>query len=429
MSDIVIDINQVSKLYSLQSVGTGTLTNDLKRWWAVNIAKKEDPFKLKGEINRRDTKGESDFVWALKDINLQIKKGEVVGIIGKNGSGKSTLLKILSRITTPTEGRIGTKGRIASLLEVNTGFHPEMSGRENIFMKGAILGMTKYEIKDKFDEIIDFAGIERFVDTPVKRYSSGMKVRLGFSVASFLRPEILLIDEVLAVGDVEFCKKAISKMSAITNEEGRTVLFVSHNMNSVLQLCNRGIVLEDGLMTFNGGIDEAVSHYMGNIEQTTHFEDVAHQDYPASLIKADVKSDSEIEGVFENTSPVFIEMEVDIRERIEDLIIGLNLFSQYGSPLARADYNDITLEKTLDPGRYLFTFEIPGKTLAPGNYAIALDVAKKRTRRYTNQDPVLFFEIVMGKEQFGNTYSIQTPTHISVIHPAWIKKKVCLKKY
>lgn len=429
MSDVVIDINHVSKLYSLQSVGTGTLTNDLKRWWAINITKKEDPFKQFGEINKRDQKGETDFVWALKDIDFQVKKGEVVGIIGKNGSGKSTLLKILSRITTPTEGTIGTKGRVASLLEVNTGFHPEMSGRENIFMKGAILGMTRSEIKDIFDEIVDFSGIERYVDTPVKRYSSGMRVRLGFTVASFLRPEILLIDEVLAVGDLEFCKKAISKMSAITSEEGRTVLFVSHNMNSVLQLCNRGIVLEDGKMSFEGEISDAVAHYVGKTPQTTQILGEPFTQYPASLIKATVTSPSGADGVFENTSPIFLDMEVDVKERIEDLIIGFNLFSQYGMPIARADYNDVSMEQTLDPGKYHFKFEIPAKTLAPGNYGIALDIAKKRTKRFTSPDPVLFFEVVMGQEPFGNTFSIQKPTLTSVIHPYWIKEKNCIEKY
>lgn len=257
----VIEIENLSKQYHLGRVGTGTLRHDLNRWWQVNVMRREDPYLKIGEVNNRSKKGMSDFVWALKDINLTIEQGEVVGIIGKNGAGKSTLLKLLSSITTPTTGVIRMRGRVGTLLEVGTGFHPEMTGRENIFMNGAILGMTKQEIRLKLDEIVDFSGCERYIDTPVKRYSSGMTVRLGFAVAAHLDPEILVVDEVLAVGDAEFQKKALGKMKEVSTGQGRTVLFVSHNMAAVRSLCKRGIVLNYGGLVYDGEVNEAVDFY------------------------------------------------------------------------------------------------------------------------------------------------------------------------
>ncbi|PKG51721.1 ABC transporter ATP-binding protein [Olleya sp. 1-3] len=259
--DIILKAENISKQYRLGLVGTGTISHDLNRWWN-RIRGKEDPYLKVGESNDRSTKGSSEYVWALKDINFEVKRGEVLGIIGKNGAGKSTLLKILSKVTGPTTGEIKTRGRIASLLEVGTGFHGEMTGRENIFLNGAILGMTKKEITDKIDEIIDFSGCQRYIDTPVKRYSSGMTVRLAFAVAAFLEPEILVIDEVLAVGDAEFQKKAIGKMQDISRGEGRTVLFVSHNMAAVKSLCTRALVLKNGKTEFEGGVEEAVEFYL-----------------------------------------------------------------------------------------------------------------------------------------------------------------------
>ena len=281
MSNTVIEFNNVGKQYILGSIGTGTLSQDLNRWWA-NIRGKEDPYLKIGETNDRTQKGDSRFVWALRDINFKVEQGDVVGIVGKNGAGKSTLLKILSRVTSPTTGDIKIKGRIASLLEVGTGFHPEMTGRENIFMNGSIMGMTKTEIKSKFDEIIDFAGVAKYVDTPVKRYSSGMMVRLGFAIAAHLEPEILVVDEVLAVGDAEFQKKAIGKMKDVSKGEGRTVLFVSHNMAAVRGLCTSGIMLKNGMIDFVGNIPDTLNHYLNegmdsqeeciidNIKQTKH---------------------------------------------------------------------------------------------------------------------------------------------------------------
>jgi len=279
MSDIAIKIENLSKQYRLGVVGTGTLSHDLNRWWKMNILGKEDPFLKIGETNQRDTKGISDYVWALRDINLEVKQGEILGIIGKNGAGKSTLLKILSRVTKPTTGKITYKGRIASLLEVGTGFHPEMTGRENIYMNGTIMGMTRGDISRKLDEIVDFAGIERYIDTPVKRYSSGMTVRLGFAIAAHLEPEILVVDEVLAVGDAEFQKKAIGKMQDVSKGEGRTVLFVSHNIASIRSLCNKGIILKDGNVFLDDKIDTIISNYLHN-ELYSRFSYKWIKDYP-----------------------------------------------------------------------------------------------------------------------------------------------------
>ena len=264
-----IEIENVGKQYRLGLVSTGTFTEDFYRWWTMYVRHQEDPFLKIGETNDRSHKGKSKYVWALKDINFSVEQGEVVGIIGKNGAGKSTLLKLLSRVTSPTVGEIRVRGRIASLLEVGTGFNPEMTGRENIYLNGAIMGMTKAEISRKLDEIVDFSGCERYIDTPVKRYSSGMKVRLGFAVAAYLEPEILVVDEVLAVGDAEFQKKAIGKMQDVAKGGGRTVLFVSHNMAAVRSLCQKGVVLCDGMTDFIGTADEAVNHYLSTASTQT----------------------------------------------------------------------------------------------------------------------------------------------------------------
>ncbi|RAR46600.1 ABC transporter ATP-binding protein [Flavobacterium lacus] len=267
MSTTILKVQNISKQYRLGKIGTGTLSHDLNRWWHT-VRGKEDPYLKIGEANDRSVKGNSQYVLALQDISFEVKQGEVLGIIGKNGAGKSTLLKILSRVTAPSTGTIKTRGRIASLLEVGTGFHPEMTGRENIYLNGAILGMTKKEIDTKLEEIIDFSGCERYIDTPVKRYSSGMTVRLAFAVAAHLEPEILVVDEVLAVGDAEFQKKAIGKMQDISKGEGRTVLFVSHNMAAVKSLCTRAVVIKNGMITFDGGVDDAIQFYLK--ESTVH---------------------------------------------------------------------------------------------------------------------------------------------------------------
>jgi lipopolysaccharide transport system ATP-binding protein len=256
-----IQVENLSKIYRLGEIGTGTISRDIERWFKTRILKQEDPFLKIGETNDRANKGASDIVYSLQDINFEINQGDAVGIIGRNGAGKSTLLKILSRVTTPTTGKINIKGRVASLLEVGTGFHPELTGRENIYLNGAILGMRKREIDSKLDEIIDFSGVERYIDTPVKRYSSGMYVRLAFAVAAHLESEILIVDEVLAVGDAEFQKKCLGKMGEVSKGEGRTVLFVSHNMGAIKNLCNSSIYLESGVSKYFNSVDESLKHY------------------------------------------------------------------------------------------------------------------------------------------------------------------------
>jgi lipopolysaccharide transport system ATP-binding protein len=263
MTNSIIRVENLSKIYHLGQFSTGTISRDLERWWAIKRGK-PDPFLKIGENNNRTIKGTSNIVWSLKDINFEFEKGCAVGIIGKNGAGKSTLLKVLSKITSPTTGSVKIKGRIASLLEVGTGFHPELSGRENIYLNGAILGMRKKEIDRKFDEIVDFAGVDRYIDTPVKRYSSGMYVRLAFAVAAHLESEILIVDEVLAVGDAEFQKKCLGKMDEITKGEGRTILFVSHNMMAINQLCNKALLLDEGKILMNGDTNNVIQSYLGS---------------------------------------------------------------------------------------------------------------------------------------------------------------------
>lgn len=260
MKNLAIKAENISKQYRLGEVGTGTLSHDLNRFWH-KLRGKEDPYLKIGESNDRTHKGNSEYVWSLRDINFEIEQGDAVGIIGRNGAGKSTLLKLLSKVTQPTTGSFKVNGRIASLLEVGTGFNPEMTGRENIYLNGAILGMRRAEITRKLDEIIAFSGVERYIDTPVKRYSSGMYVRLAFAVAAHLEAEILIVDEVLAVGDAEFQKKCLGKMGEVSKGEGRTVLFVSHNMSAIKSLCNKGILLENGLVSFNGLVNDSVVKY------------------------------------------------------------------------------------------------------------------------------------------------------------------------
>lgn len=261
MSNVVLKIEDISKIYRLGEVGTGTISHDLNVWFD-KIRGKENSFSKISEINDVSVRNMSDYVYALKNVSFDVKKGEVLGVIGNNGAGKSTLLKLISNITCPTSGSIKAKGRIASLLEIGTGMHPEMTARENIYLNGAILGMKKKEINSKFNEIIAFAGIAKYIDTPVKRFSSGMRVRLGFAVAAYLEPDILIVDEVLAVGDADFQKKAIGKIQDVSSNEGRTVLFVSHNMNSVRRLCNKAIILDKGELIYNGNVDDAISKYI-----------------------------------------------------------------------------------------------------------------------------------------------------------------------
>ncbi|MHB1148015.1 MAG: ABC transporter ATP-binding protein [Lutibacter sp.] len=375
MSNIILKVENLSKQYRLGLVGTGTMGDDLKRWWA-NIRGKEDPFLKIGDVNNRATKGTSDYVWALKDINFEVQQGEVLGIIGKNGAGKSTLLKILSKITSPTTGSVKFNGRIASLLEVGTGFHGEMTGRENIFLNGAILGMTKKEITAKLEEIIEFSGCERYIDTPVKRYSSGMTVRLAFAVAAFLEPDILIIDEVLAVGDAEFQKKAIGKMQEISSGGGRTVLFVSHNMAAVKQLCTRGIVLENGRVLFDGSVDDALSKYLSidvaeeNVSQIIYDEDANK----ASQVLRVALSDNDKNNVKEYFADQNVYIHITIRNNFhqENARLNFSILDKYENLI-------FINRRTLDfVGINTWIVKIPRNTLIANSYVIsfALDIPK-----------------------------------------------------
>jgi len=265
MSEVVIEVEKLSKLYRLGTIGTGSFRQDVQRWWTTSILKKEDPFFQMPGNNEMERKGQ--YLWALKDVSFEVKQGEIIGIIGSNGSGKSTLLKIISRIIKPTTGAVRGKGKISSLLEVGTGFHHELSGRENIYNSGYILGMRKQEIQSKFDEIVAFSGIDMFIDTPVKRYSSGMFVRLAFAVAAHLEPEILIMDEVLAVGDADFQKKCLGKMKEVSQNDGRTILFVSHSMQAVANLCQKALWIEKGLLKESGDASSVVNKYIVGVQR------------------------------------------------------------------------------------------------------------------------------------------------------------------
>lgn len=379
-NEIILKAEGISKQYRLGKVGTGTLSHDLNRWWA-NIRGKEDPYLKVGDVNDRSSKATSDYVWALHDINFEVHKGEVLGIIGKNGAGKSTLLKILSRVTAPTTGVIKTKGRIASLLEVGTGFHSEMTGRENIYLNGAILGMTKKEIKSKIDEIIEFSGCQRYIDTPVKRYSSGMTVRLAFAVAAFLEPEILVVDEVLAVGDAEFQKKAIGKMQDISKGEGRTVLFVSHNMAAVKGLCTRGILLEKGQVSFEGAVEDCIDRYLKNAEQQP-YRDWSVEEAPSSdFIKLkEVKVLDSTEKVALNhlmSQDIKVEFTYEILKEEQRFTHGFNLFNNQGLHiLSSHDKDSSTLEEPLSLGVHKKTITIPKFLLAEGSYTCSFAIMR-----------------------------------------------------
>ncbi|MCH2232318.1 MAG: ABC transporter ATP-binding protein [Crocinitomicaceae bacterium] len=295
MSEKSIKIEGLGKQYRLGVIGTGTLSHDLNRMWA-RIRGKEDPYSKIGESNDRTSENKGDYVWALRNVSFELNKGDVLGVIGRNGAGKSTLLKLLSRITSPTEGEINFNGRLAALLEVGTGFHPELTGRENVFLNGAILGMSKSEIQEKFDEIVEFSGCAAYIDTPVKRYSSGMLVRLGFSVAAHLETDILVVDEVLAVGDLEFQQKCLGKMNEVS-KSGRTVLFVSHNMQAVGKLCTKGLYLKDGEMQSFGDINTVLDDYVRSLgdelKSYLNEEELNHEEVRIREVKVLPKDSSE----------------------------------------------------------------------------------------------------------------------------------------
>ena len=365
-----IEFNHVSKQYRLGLVSTKTLSHDIRRFWITNVLGKEDPYLKIGETNDRASKGNSEYVWALRDIDFKVEQGDVVGIIGKNGAGKSTLLKLLSRVTGPTTGTIRAHGRIGSLLEVGTGFHGEMTGRENIFMNGAILGMTRNEIQAKLDEIIDFSGCERYIDTPVKRYSSGMTVRLGFAVAAFLEPEILVVDEVLAVGDAEFQKKAIGKMKDVSQGQGRTVLFVSHNMNSIRQLCTTGILLDKGQVAFRGDINKTVDLYLDGQQSGS----IVDRQGSGDVQFVNFKLDKKIIFLGDDLTVVF-DMVVK-KKYFSPIAISIDINNMRYEGMAIANNLDDNVELGyIEPGQHVHgkcTFK--NVNLSPGKYLVSLYV-------------------------------------------------------
>ena len=412
--DIILKAENISKQYRLGLVGTGTISHDLNRWWN-RIRGKEDPYLKVGEVNDRSTKGASEYVWALQDINFEVKRGEVLGIIGKNGAGKSTLLKILSKVTGPTTGEIKTRGRIASLLEVGTGFHGEMTGRENIFLNGAILGMTKKEITSKIDEIIEFSGCERYIDTPVKRYSSGMTVRLAFAVAAFLEPEILVIDEVLAVGDAEFQKKAIGKMQDISKGEGRTVLFVSHNMAAVKSLCDRGIVLESGNVAFEGKIDFAVNFYLGVTASNQLLnKKLFDKEYDKSIFKL---NEIKLNCIGEDINhPLIedsdIELITDIDFYVEDAFryhITYHLSNELGEVLF-SFHNAFSMDE-IKQGNNLVSCVFPKYFFQSGVFNLSFFVVEDKRRSVFNESDIITFSIVDGSRELG-VYMGREPGYI-----------------
>jgi lipopolysaccharide transport system ATP-binding protein len=393
-----IKFENISKQYRLGLVSTRTLSHDLNRWWQINMRGKEDPYLQIGSVNDRATKADSEYVWALRDINFEVEQGDVVGIIGKNGAGKSTLLKILSKVTTPTTGIIKAKGRIASLLEVGTGFHPEMTGRENIYMNGAIMGMSKAEINRKFDEIVDFAGVERYIDTPVKRYSSGMTVRLGFAVAAFLEPEILVVDEVLAVGDAEFQRKAIGKMQNISQGEGRTVLFVSHNMTAVKNLCKKGLMLKDGSIEYTGHIEEVVDFYLsdetvkGIVNHTWTLENAPGLD-KIRIKRAFVKYEGDYITV---NTPFDLVTEFWCFEEGFSVNVSMHLFDRMGECV----YNIYTINKPLQKGLHRAVFHIPANLMNDGCYYVS-NMFVTNSQAYFYHEHAHAFEVVEEREASG----------------------------
>ena len=376
----VIKVENISKQYRLGDVGTGAFAHDVNKWWH-KVRGKENPYLKIGETNDRAIKGETDYVWALKDINFEVKQGEVLGIIGRNGAGKSTLLKILSKTTTPTTGSIKIKGRIASLLEVGTGFHPELNGRDNIFLNGAILGMTKREIKSKFDEIVDFAGVERYIDTPVKRYSSGMYVRLAFAVAAHLEPEILIVDEVLAVGDAEFQKKALGKMKDVSERDGRTVLFVSHQMEAISRLCSDIIVLENGKFGFIGNKNDGINYYLkgktgirASKEWWNENEKPGNENVRLLEVKS-CKLNGVVSEVFSTEDRIEIKMTYEILKDNFEYTHGFNLYNAKGTHiLSSHDLNKNQDKSVTEKGIFNATVILPANFLADGLHIVSLAI-------------------------------------------------------
>ncbi|KIX19797.1 hypothetical protein SY27_17255 [Flavobacterium sp. 316] len=425
-NNIILKAENISKQYRLGTVGTGTLSHDLNRWWH-KIRGKEDPYLKVGETNDRSIKGNSDYVWALQDINFEVEEGEVLGIIGKNGAGKSTLLKILSKVTAPTTGVIKSRGRIASLLEVGTGFNPELTGRENIYLNGAILGMTKKEITSKLDEIIEFSGCERYIDTPTKRYSSGMTVRLAFAVAAFLEPEILVVDEVLAVGDAEFQKKAIGKMQDISREGGRTVLFVSHNMAAVNALCEKSILLENGKIIKSGLTSEIVPYYLLSSQKEEMmtseiiFEEDKDKDFQFLSMRMVDSENSLIKNSIISTEQAFF-LQIRYLFNMEVLKCHLTIIikNSLGEVVLFLDRTDFYKEFFVaEKGIYETIVRIQNPLLKPGEYFLTFGLANQYSNSNDHKFDILKFRI-------EDISSIRKTREGDLFIPTkWEMKKIC----
>ena len=401
---IAIQVQDLSKAYQIGQIGTGTISRDLERWWTATVRGKEDPFLKIGETNDRSTKGESDIVWSLKDINFEIQQGDAVGIIGRNGAGKSTLLKLMSEVTSPTTGKINIKGRVASLLEVGTGFHPELTGRENIFLNGAILGMRKNEIQRKLEQIIDFSGVERYIDTPVKRYSSGMYVRLAFAVAAHLESEILIVDEVLAVGDAEFQKKCLGKMGDISKGEGRTVLFVSHNLGSINALCTKCILLKNGMLEKYGGTNEVINEYY-SIEKDGGVFNIGLGSKNEKIIisKIELYNDDNCgTDKFEFGEAIKIEIEIEALTDIYKPFIWILVKDSKNDLFAATGMLDGFVPKLFKKGINRFACRFNKLPLLPGTYFIHLGIrANDGLTLLTDSKDVAIFNIISKLSDIG----------------------------
>jgi lipopolysaccharide transport system ATP-binding protein len=416
MPDIVIQAENLSKQYRLGVIGTGTLTHDLQSWWA-RMRGHEDPNRRISHAGGRAPRAEKagdEYLWALKDVSFEVRQGEVLGIIGRNGAGKSTLLKILSRVTAPTSGTVKIKGRVASLLEVGTGFHPELTGRENIYLNGAILGMTRREIDGKFDEIVDFAEVEQFIDTPVKRYSSGMYVRLAFAVAAHLEPEILVVDEVLAVGDVAFQKKCLGKMGDVA-KEGRTVLFVSHNMAAVNNLCKLTVLISNGRNLFSGESADVINYYLG-----------FHKDEKAGKLTLSSRViDITRIRIFNSRSKYvknipwdevfFIKIEYNVKIKTSGLSIGIVVHSSNGEIVFTSVSRSSINGKELQKGCGFSTVQIPGRLLAPGKYYCYLNAHTVFDTFCYDENALSFSIIEKGREILGREGQMHWPGLISPV--------------
>lgn len=415
MSDIAIKVENLSKIYRLGEIGTGTISRDMERWFKMKVLKQEDPFLKIGDTNDRANKGTSDIVYSLRDINFEINQGDTVGIIGRNGAGKSTLLKILSRVTTPTTGKINIKGRVASLLEVGTGFHPELTGRENIYLNGAILGMRKREIDRKLDEIIDFSGVERYIDTPVKRYSSGMYVRLAFAVAAHLESEILIVDEVLAVGDAEFQKKCLGKMGEVSKGEGRTVLFVSHNMASIRELCSTGILLNNGIVSSTSkGIEVIIQQYSTDQKNKKGSFDLKSKiEFEGGSIQSECKISNgrDIKYTFTNDENICVEFDYELQSTRHPLLrVVYTIFSENGPVIFSGAFGI----GDLDIGNYKTELVIPKYLLNIGLYHISARVDIPNVNVVINE---LIFGSFNMSEIINHSYMVLAPNEpVGFIH-------------